>query len=324
MKVKYANDHAVNYDSKHSPLIHNNRLHSMVRNDMLRTYNLLDSKERGQEIHLTNKHIHCAATYYKVFYFFNKLSLLTGGVEYKTWKLNLYHLVLDAKPATSASWEPVPFSRFSISQSLFDLDNCIPVSHREDGVIVVSILNDLAKQTHCIVFHIFSQKTSGKNWKTASSLLPIQFTGTVEYRIQSCKIDPESKYIYCSLLQHEVGAYIYKFDLMLLQQHRKSNKESIKPACSWHIEEPTIQHCSLSLLREEIIMISFNYVNDKNIMQVKRSENFSAAAPAEYQFEFSYEVTIIAASIISNSKIVVIYQDNKTKQYRIKTFTIAN
>ena len=96
-------------------------------------------------------------------------------------KLNLYHLALDA---TCASWEQVPFSRFSISQSLFDLKLTIACIPREDGVIVVSILNDLARQTHCIVF---SQKTSGKNWRTASSFLPIQFTGirTVEYRIQS-------------------------------------------------------------------------------------------------------------------------------------------
>lgn len=291
-------------------------------NDMLRTYNLLDSKERGQEIQLANKNVHYAATCYKVFYFFNTISLLTGRVDYNTWKLNLYYIALGPKPATSASWEQVPFSRFSISRSLFDLDNCIPVSHREDGVIIVSILSDLVKQTHSIVFHIFSQKTSGKNWKTASSLLPIQCTGT--YRIQSCKIDLESKYIYCSLLQHEVGAYIYKFDLVLLQQHRKSSSVSIKPVCNWHITELTIQNCFLSLLQEDIIMISFNCINDKTIMKVKRSENLLSTSPAEYEFEFSYEVTIIATSVVSNSKIVVIYQDNKTKQCRTKTFTIAN
>ena len=302
----------------------------MVLNDSangnytFRTYNLLNSKERHQEIQLANKNMHCAATFYKLFYFFNKISLLTGRVEYKTWNLNLYHLALDAKPATYGSWEQVPFSRFSISQSLFDVDNCIPISHREDGVIVVGILNDLAKQTHCIVFHIFSQKTSGKNWKTASSLLPIQSSGTVDYQIQSCIIDPEYKYIYCSLLQHEVGVYIYKFDLVLLQQHRKSIKESIKPVTpvsKWDITEPTLQNCFLSLFQEEIIMVSFNY---KNVMKVKRSENFLPAAPAEYEYEFSCEVTIIATSIVSNSKIVVIYQHNETKQCRIKTFTIAN
>ena len=323
IKVEYGDNYAITCDSKHSPLIHNNKLHLMVRNNMLRTYNLLDNKERCQEINLTNKNMHCTATCYKTFHFFNKISLLTGKVDYKTWKLNLYHLVLEAKPATGASWEQVPFSRFSISDSLFDLDNCIPISHREDGVIIVSVLNDLAKRTHCIVFHIFSQKTSGRNWKTASSLLPIQFTCTVEYRIQSCKIDLESKYIYCSLLRHETVAYIYKFDLVLLQQHRKSRSAIIKPVCNWNITEPTLQNCFLSLLQEEIIMINFNSINNKNIMKVKRSENFFPGSPAEYEFEFSYEVTIIAASVISNSKIVVIYQDNKTKQCFIKTFTIA-
>ena len=287
---------------------------STNENDMLRTYNLLamDSREfeKGQEINLTSKNIQ-SATCYKIFYFVNKISLLTGRVDYKTWRLNLYHLVLDTNPAKCASWEKVPFSRFSISDSLFDLNNCIPVSHREDRVIVVSTVKD------CILFHIFSQKTSGRNWKTASSLL--EFTSN---QIQSC-IDQESKFIYCSLLGHKTGAYIYKFDLVLLEQHQKCSSGSIKSVCHWHIEEPTIQNCFLSLLQEEIIMISFNSINDKNIMKVKRSENFLSASPADYEFEFSHE-RIIAASIVSNSKIVIIYQDNKTKQCFIKTFTIAN
>ena len=159
MKVQYDNDYAIhNYDSEHSLLIHINKLHLMVRNSMgnntLRTHNLLDCKERG-EINVTDKNVF-SNTSCKMFYFFNKISLLTGRVDYKTWRLNLYHL--DTK-TTCATWKQVPFSRFSISCSLFDLENCIPVSHRADGVIVVSIPNDLAKH---IVFHIFSQKTSGK------------------------------------------------------------------------------------------------------------------------------------------------------------------
>ena len=321
----YALDHAVNCNSQHSCLIQNNKLHmtqnSMDGIDKLKIYNLFDVKASIQEIELTNKKVFCAGTLYTVFYFCNKISLLTGKVDYRTLHLNLYQLDTEAICAHT-SWTQVPFSKYSISNSLFDLEYCIPVSHREDRVIIVSILNDQKNKQHCIVFHMFFQKTSGRNWKAASSPLPIQFTPNVKHRIQSCKIDLEAKYIYCSVLLSGAGAYIYKFDLMSLQQHRKNcNDVSIKPVCNWHIVEPTLRNCFLSL-HEEIIMISFNDVNDKNIMKVKRPINFLPAAPADYQFEFPSGIKIVAASIVSASKIVVVYHSNKTNQCFIKTITI--
>ena len=325
-KIEYDSDYAVNCNSQHSCLIQNDKLHfMMIQNsmdeiDMLKVYSLLDVKASIQETKLTNKNVLCAGTLYIIFCFCNKISLLTGKVDYRTLQLNLYQL--DTK-ATCASWAQVPFSRYTISDSLFNFDNCIPISHREDGVIIVSILNDQVNGNHRIVFHIFSQKTSGRNWKATSSLLPIQFTRNVEYQIQSCKIDLESKHIYCSILLHGTGAYIYKFDLMTLQQHRKnSNSVSIKPVCNWHITEPALQNCFLSLLQDYIVMISFTNINDKSIMKVKRPVNFLPASPADYQFEFPSGIKIVAASIVSASKVVVMYHDNKTNQCFIKTIII--
>ena len=319
----YALDHTVNCNNQ---LIQNNKLHLMIIQnsmdgiDKLKVYSLLDVKASIQEIELINKNVLCAGTLYTVFYFSNKISLLTGKVDYRTMQLNLYQL--DTK-GTSASWTQVPFSKYSISDSLFDLENSIPVSHREDGVIIVSILNDRENGNHRIVFHVFSQKTSGRNWKATSSLLPIQFTRNVKYQIQSCKIDLEAKYIYCCVLLSGAGVYIYKFDLMSLQQHRKnSNSVSVKPVCNWHIAEPSLRQCFLSLFQEDIVMISFNNVNDKSIMKVKRPINFLPAAPADFQFEFPSGIKIVAASIVSASKIVVMYHNNKTNQCFIKTITI--
>ena len=324
--TNHAIDYSVNCNNQYSCLMQNDKL-MMVQNsrgktDMLKVYSLLDDKAGVQEINLTNKAFY-AGTPCIMFYFCNKLALLTGKVHNKILQLSMYQLDTKDAEATCASWKQVPLSRYSISDSLFNLENCIPVSHREDGVIIVSILNDRDNGNHRIVFHVFSQKPSGRKWTATSSLLPIQFSGNVEYQIQSCQIDLESKYIYCSILLHGAGAYIYKFDLMSLKQHQKiSNSVSIKPVDNWRITEPALQNCFLSLLQEEIIMISFGNTDDKSIMKVKRPINFLPASPADYQFELPSEIKIVAASIVSASKIVVMYQNNQTKQRFIKTITI--
>lgn len=316
LRVEYNSDFAVNCeDNHHSSLILNDKLHSIVRNfangnDTLKTYNLLHHKVK--DINLTNKDLFCADTSYKTFSFCNKHSLLIGKLDYKTWKLRLYQL--DYTKAACATWEQVAYFKYSISDSLFDLQNCIPVSHGEDKVILVSVLNNDIEKSHCIVFHIFSQKA--KNWKIVSALLPIQFTRTAEYHIQSCIV--VSNYIYCSLLLHGTGTYIYKFDLILFQQ-RNIN---IRPVCSWEIREPTLQSCFLSILQEEVVASSFKSINNKSIMEVRRLINFSPSLPVDYQFEYQCEVKIIAASVISTSRIIVVHYDNKTKMSFITVFTI--
>ena len=321
--MKFENDYAIYCDGQHISHMQHDKLHliarnSTFRNDVLKTYNLLNHSKSAKEINLTSKTMFCADIPYVLFHYRNDISLLTGRKDINTLHLNLYHI--DTK-AACASWEPVPFSRYSISSSLFDLGNCIPVSHRDDGVIVVSALNDRVKGNHCIVFHIFSQKASGRNWKATSSLLPIKhkFNHNV-YQIQSCIIDPESKHMYCSLILHETGAFVYKFDLTSLLKHRRgSNSVSIKPVNSWRIEEPTLQNCFLSSLRGETVMISINH---RNIIKVKRPINFLPALPADYKFELSSKIKITRVSIISNSKVIILYHENKTKECFIKTISI--
>jgi len=187
---------------------------------------------------------------------------LIGKINYKTWNLNFYQL--DTQDSlVSTEWQ-IAFSRLSISESLFDLENTIPVSHKDDGIIMVSILNDQVKATYCIIFHIFSQNVPGRNWKTTSSLLPLQYAHPAGYKIQSCIV--ESNYVYCSVLLHETCAYVYKFDLMLLQMHQNDN---VRPVNNWHITEPTLQNSFLSVLNKKIVTLNYKKASNGTIMEVK-------------------------------------------------------
>ena len=315
------NDHVLNYSvgydqlNQLSCLIQNDRVvikSSVNNNNMVKIHSLLDCMAHDQEYKLANEID--ASCPYIMFYFGNAITLLTVKVKYKTLHLNLYYL--DTK-ARFASLFKVPFSNYLISDSLFDLRNCIAVSHRDDGVIVVSILNDQVFRNHRIVFHIFHQKAHGRNWKTSSSLLPIQYKCNVNYQIKSCKIDTASRYMYCSLLLDGVGVYIYQFDVMSLLQPQRSY--SIKPVCNWHIAELTFQNCFLSSLQ---VIICCNIIYGKNIIKIKRPVNFLPALPADYTFEFSSKVTIIEASIVSNSQMIVMYHNNITKQCFLKIISI--
>ena len=287
--------------------------HSPNENDRLKEINSCNQSNR--DIILSNKNLLCGANYY-MFCYCKNICVLVGKLEYKTWKLNVYRL---ETKATCATWEQVAFCKYSISGSLFNFQNCIPVSHREDRMILVSILNDQTKSDHSIMFHIFSQRVSGRNWKTKSSLLPIQYTRTVEYQITSCKL--HNDYLYCSVLLNGIGVYIYKFDLMLLQQNQKGTA-TIQPVCNWHIREPSLHNLFLSVLQEEIVAISISSVNDRNILEVRRPMNFLPLSPADYRFEYPCNIKVVAASIISDSEIIVLYHDNQTNKYFVNKNTI--
>ena len=280
---------------------------------IMKLYSLLHGNQSSQEITFRNN-LFCGTTFYIMFCRCNNICALTGKLEFKTWKLNVHQL--DIK---YAMWEQVAFSKYSISDSLFNFHNCIPVSYREDRVILVSIRNDHNSSEHSIIFHVFTRRVSGRNWKTTSSLLPIQYTRNTEYRIKSSIV--YSDHIYCSVMLDGIGAYIYKFDLISLQQNQKCST-GIKPVCHWHIREPSLQNCLLSVLKQDIVVISINSVDDKTILEVRRPMNLLPYLPADYHFEFPCKIKVVATSIISTSKIAVMCHDDTTNKCFINTFTI--
>ena len=287
---------------------------SPTGSDTLKTYNLGDCKEgRPVEINPTK---FCATTC-KLFYFKN-ISLLIGKYNNETWTLNLYQF--DKK----ASWIVVPHSKFSISVLQFNLENSIPISLKDDGVILASVIYDQSKKACRITFHIFSQAVSGKNWKSINSQ-PLSQIRKCE--IQSCIVI--SNDIYCSLLT-DTGAHVYKFDLNLLQQNRKESKDSnkddgIRANCNWQIKMPTLQNCFLSVFKEEPVIITFHHVGDKSIMELKRPMINGYVSPPKCQFEFPHVEIALASFVLSfeNPVVAVIYRDKKNK-YIIKRLTILS
>ena len=161
-EVECDDDFTINCDNEHLSfsILENQFVYMMVhstnKNDRLIKINCCN--QSSQDVILKNNNLFCGTTYY-MFYFCKNICALIRKLEYKTWKLNVYQL--DIK-TTLATWEQVAFSRYSISDSLFNFKNCIPVSHRENRIILVSILNDETKSNHSIVFHIFSKHVSGK------------------------------------------------------------------------------------------------------------------------------------------------------------------
>ena len=305
--MEYDHDFQVICSCKHSqllPHIQDNELHLLVpgdifesdicnKTDTLKSYNLVNKRESTKRITGIRK---LSPTNCKLYSKVKNLSLVCGEDDASNLKLSVYCLDIKSQPA---SWELFTQHKFLVCN--FDLENFIPVSHKDNGVIIVSVLNHEPKQANpCIKFHIFSQSTVKKSAKITyeksrkSALLQSQISSTgVKYKIQSCVI--ASGFIYCSLMLHEKGACILGFDLGLLEQH---HNENINPVCSWQIEENSLTNCFLSVLRGKVIIIGF-YIDDyKTVVELRRPEGSTVLSPVEFQYVFNDKVKILTASIV--------------------------
>lgn len=261
---------------------------------------------RSHEFDPTNKTILSHASN-KMLCYNDKVSLLSGKLSNKMWKLSLCYLNTENK---FASWKPILNFNFSISESLLDFENCIAVSHKESGLILVSVSNDR------IIFHVYSKNSPGKKWVSASSQLPPPSqVHSAKYKIQSCVVI--SNFIYCSLLQG-MNAHIYKFSIRLLQQQQRGTIP-VRPNYVWHINEDgrTLTNCFVTLHKGEVAIISCYVTDDKSSLEVKylKSEIVSAS---RYKFHFPYKITIACASIITDPDrfvIAMIYTENNSKCY---------
>ena len=261
----------------------------------------------------------------KMFYF-NKITLLIGKPNQEIWRLSLYQL---ETKATSTSWEPVALFRPSISKTQFDLESCIPVSYKDD-IHMLTLVSVVANR---ILFHVFSLKVSDKNKKVASSIL---HNGNL--RLTSCVV--LSNDIFCCLFLPKMGSsYVYKFDFVLIQQHRKE-ANTVSPVCIWPLNFSTLQNCFLSIHKNIVTVISFNKVDDGTNMEIRKlltnpmkvlppelklksetkSITASEVSSAELTCKFT-NVRIIAASFVpsfQNYVIAVMYCNNKTNKYYIQ------
>ena len=306
-----------------SSVIQNNEVHllfpdSKNEKDTVKICGLVDCQTTSAAINRKGVVCHAAG---KVFYF-KKLSLLSGQFNdgSQTWKLRLYQTVTKAQVQT---WEQN--SRFKFSVLRLDLKNSIPVSRKDDGIVLLSIINPETRQanSYALIYLFPPSKVSEKDWKGASLQLPQPRIRTAKYEIQSCIM--MSNYVYFSLLLPEVGAYIYRVELTSLQ-HPKEMRDivNLKPEqiTSWKIEDSTAQNCFLAVLKEDIIILSFIITNGKSVMEVKRLISHSST---EYMYPFPRVMKIIVASIVPGDQsplIVVVYHDNMHNKCCIKRFKI--
>ena len=306
-------------------LIQDDELHLMNQsyssdNNVHRSYNLLRhhrSSPKKVNIKDVVGHDSCKLFYCK------KLSLLSGHYNFalKASQLRLYHLDTEME---LPSWERSSYFKFSVSE--MDLKNSIPVSLENDEILLATVQNQEASCRIIIyLFESISSKASEKGWKAVCSLLKSPPIRAAKYKIQSCVVI--SNHIYCSLLLPKVGAFIYRFKILLLQQHQKEmfNIKQIYPDCTWSIKDSNLQKCFLASLKEDIIFITFSSTDDKTVMEVKRPIRRSVISSADYKGELpgARFVKIVAASVIhghQNSWLAVMYHDSKIKKCRITRY----
>ena len=310
---------ANNKNLLHMP-IENDKLLLIVQNedDMLMTYSLVDGKEEYQKISSTKK-IEPCPTIYKIFCFNNRISLLTARLFLGQWKANVYQL-----DTSLASWKLASPCTLTTPEAQTDFENSIPISHKDDGVILISILNDQYNINYRIVFHMFSKKVPGKNWTSTSINLPKPTIPSAKYKIQSCII--ALGYIHCSLLLNGIGAFIYTFDLTLLQTMRV---QGIQPECTMSIKDNnTLENCFLSVHKKEVYIIFCDIVNNRSVIQVLQPKiSSSVDSLSEYKYEFPYKVKITMVSIISGFEhpvIAVIYRSYDTNKCYIKGIDMSS
>ena len=248
-----------------------------------------------------------------------KVSILTGKLHNRIWRLSLYYL--DTEPQL-ATLKHISHLTLSLPELLLDFENSFVIPYKYDTIIIISVVN------YSMHFHVISKGIYGK--KSASTNVSISqlniHAAPAKFKIQSCAM--LSNNIYCSLWQQGVGVRICQFNIWINQQQQKITL-SVQLATIWQINDnPTLQSCNcfLSVHKREIVIICCSTTKTKSILEIKRL-NFDAKVVflSESSFAFPYVVKIETASVIPQSEnlvVTVTYQDRKTDKYYIKTLNM--
>ena len=275
----------------------------------------LDNGEKKEKKNITNLKRNVCPT---MLLYSKKIAIMTGDneVETKTVKLALYQCN-PSRGTTPFQLEVVVGSKYS--SSLVKLKNSACTSYKNDGVIMVSVLDPVTQQASSyMTFHLFSQtKIAGKNWKTASLLLPtvLPSLDKCKYQMQSCVTI--SDYLYCSLWLHEMIVYVFEIGLLPLEKYDKEYYEGSLPEKSWIIEGPFIKSCFLSVFEEKIVITTFKNINDKTVMEVRMlsspGEDGSLLNPMCH-YDFSSVVKVVTVLAVLPNTITVIYHHEKANK----------
>ena len=275
----------------------------------------LDNGDRKDKKSITGCRKHVCPT---MLLYSKKIAIMAGDyeVETKTLKLTLYQCNT-SRAAGALQLEAVVGSKYS--SALVKLKNSVCTSYKNDGVIMISVLDQLTQQaSNHMTLHLFSQtKTTGKNWKMASLLLPtvLHSLDKCKYQLQSCVVI--SDHLYCSLWLHETTVYVFEIDLSPLEKYDKECYERPLPAKSWIVEGPFIKSCFLSILQEKVVVTTFKNINDRTVMEV-RVLNSPSEASSELKpichYDFSSVVKVVTVLAVLPNTITVIYHHEKANK----------
>lgn len=294
-----------------------NRSGGNVFSGSLKSYNLFNSQTTDK--HFTNCKKHLLPT---ILMYSNEITVvgIDPDVDNRKNKLQIYQL---HKKDHLYSWELFICSTFRVHPHLLEQGNVVCISYENDGVAVISIVNQLTtRDPHKMTVLLFSsQRVGGRYWRyTTITLTDLQCD---RFKIKSCVAI--SNYIYCSLMVQESAVYIYEINLTTLKLSSKEANDSSLPKHMWAIESLSLKNCFLSALNEKLILITFADIKEQTCLEVRQFSNPICEVPAPaFQFLFPYLVTAVTASIVSGiqNTIVVVYHDNKLKKCLVKCFTL--
>lgn len=282
-------------------------------NGSIESYSL-DNGKRKEKKNITNLRRNVCPT---MLLYSKKIAIMTGDneVETRTVKLALYQCN-PSKGNGPLQLEAVVGSKYTSTSSLVKLKNSVCTSYKNDGVIMVSVLDQLTRQaSNLMTFHLFSQtKTAGKNWKTASLLLPtvLHSFDKCKYQLQSCVVI--SEYLYCSLMLHEMTAYVFEIGLLPLEKYDKEYYEGSLPEKNWIVEGPFIKSCFVSVFEEKVVITTFKNMNDKTAMEVRSPSEESSSLKPMCHYDFSSVVKVVTVLAVLPNIITVVYHHEKANK----------
>ena len=324
-KIEYVRDTPIQVickckDSQPLTTTRNNELYVAVKDplvDTVKIYNLIncqmvasiDVSKKTVVSHADCKILHC-----------KKFSLLSGQLNTatKTWRLRLYQTQADTVKTQTPSWDQVTHFKFSVLQ--LDYKNSIAIPQKDDGIILVSVVQELKTSSYVLIYSFPLAKAS--NLKAACFSLPLPRNRTTKYEIQSCLLRSNS--LYCSIFLPEKGTMIYMFGLASLQCPTDMQKiVNCQHEGFWQIED---QICYLAeLINNEVSIISFTITNSKTVMEIRQILLPPTVSPPEYKYEFMRVVKIIEAFLVPgdrNPLITVLYHDNVIGKCLLKRFKV--
>ena len=324
-------------DSPLLPYIHDNQIHfitmvpgtkkkSLITSKLpqghIESYNLVDDKNKIQLISFNN----CVRSVCPTMISYLDKITVFGSISaddistVNRLQVSLYQIIKGEK---FCKWEIINDSEFSTK---LDLKNTICITYGNDGVVVLSVLNQVTGlYVGKLTISLFMpSKSAGKKWCQAYVFLP-ELSDDLCYKIQSCLVI--SDYVYCSVVLKGMAAYVYEINVAPLTQCSRENLEEDLPLLKKRtvIEDHNLQDCFLIVLNKKVNIITFMNVQNETVLDVWPLTDFSSTLMPKSQYHYGFHSVIKVATVsISGTQgiLTVIYHVKNSKKCVAKTFKL--